>query len=831
MVGVNISAGSRVTLSAAGRILLVVGLLFGTTTAAFAGAGASLGATSAAAPSPAQGAGEADVTHLVVENVGQFASGARFLIKQGDQRVWLADGALWLAVPDPLPADVKAPRVGARIEREVGRPRQPAAAARAGTAIRFTFPGANPAPAVEPYGRLATRVSYLIGNDPALWESDVPAWSGVRYRDLYPGVDLIVGDTAAGAVPWRLEAQAGADLSAVALRVEGAESVAVDAIGLRLGIKGHEVGVALPGWTVSGDTQVRGSIAIQQGEDDAFALAPSSEPLAVRESAPSAGEATLVDFYFATLGGSSIDQGYAVAADIAGNTYITGETLSTDLPFNPGPYDPANNGTTELTEAFVAKFNADGTTPPVYITYLGGSGRDIGWGIAVHGDLAFVTGETTSPDFPGFNDPAANTDIFVAAFNAAGTGVRYVSQVGGTGVDIAYGIAVDGLEAYLVGSSTSAIAGTSCIPNSNGDLFVAKLNASGGPGYTSCFNYPSIEAGWAIAVRKVANQTEAYVTGETLPTPPASPNRDLIVVRFDGNGTLAQGRFYDASGDDWGSGIAVDGFGNVFVTGTTYSDPLAAVPFPVTAGTAGWGGGESDAFVMWLRPGDLVKNFATYLGGDGNEESDGIAVDTVQGLYVSGTTSSATFPMTPGSYDEILGGAIDGFLARMHLQHATAPDKVTYATYLGGANDDWAEGNAIDTAGHAFVTGGSSATPDWESTNAFVAKVKAANAPPAPVVTIARSGNSAGLTWLAVGTGNKYHVLSSAWPYFQAGDPSSKQYADQTTTSFTDTNALVTAGSTYYLVKTVATIAGVGLEASENSNRVGKFTYPLVKGN
>jgi len=121
MIGINMIARLRITLLAAARILLVVGLLFGTA----AGADASLSETSAAAPSPAQGAGEADVTHLVVENVGQFASGARFLIKQGDQRVWLADGALWLTIPDPLPADAKAPRVGARIEREVGRPRQP----------------------------------------------------------------------------------------------------------------------------------------------------------------------------------------------------------------------------------------------------------------------------------------------------------------------------------------------------------------------------------------------------------------------------------------------------------------------------------------------------------------------------------------------------------------------------------------------------------------------------------------------------------------------------------------------------------------------------------
>ena len=110
--------------------------------------------------------------------------------------------------------------------------------------LRLSFPGANPQPALEPFDRLDTHVSYFIGNDPAKWRADVPVWGGVRYVDLYPGVDLIVGAGLAPApdggrppgspLPWRLEAREGADLAAVRLRVEGADAVAVDGDALRL---------------------------------------------------------------------------------------------------------------------------------------------------------------------------------------------------------------------------------------------------------------------------------------------------------------------------------------------------------------------------------------------------------------------------------------------------------------------------------------------------------------------------------------------------------------------------------------------------------------------
>ena len=93
--------------------------------------------------------------------------------------------------------------------------------------IKLSFVGANPHPRIETFDRLDTTVSYFYGNDPEQWRPDVPVWGGVRYVDLYPGIDLELTNED-GRMAQRLAAQPGADLAAVQLRVEGADAVAVD---------------------------------------------------------------------------------------------------------------------------------------------------------------------------------------------------------------------------------------------------------------------------------------------------------------------------------------------------------------------------------------------------------------------------------------------------------------------------------------------------------------------------------------------------------------------------------------------------------------------------
>ena len=559
MVNARFVARLRVPLSFAVRILLVACLLLSVTAS-----------TIAAAPPPtnagaAQGPLEPAARYLVVENVGQFAAEARFLVKQGDQRIWLTDDALWLTVPDPVAA-------GAQTESA-------AAGARSGTALRFTFQGANPGATLEPFDRVPTHVSYLIGNDPSRWQRDVPVWSGVRYRNLYPGVDLVIGGDAAGAVPWRLEAGPGANLQAVTLRVEGAETVAAEAGQLRLGMKGRAVDVALPAWSVAGQANPVGSTVVQQGGDGAFTVAPGAEP--EPGQAPAAGTAGVADvtdlIYSTYLGGTAGDSGSAIAVDYLGNAYVTGGTESDTFPVRIGSYDLTYGG---ATDAFVAKFNATGTAL-LYATYLGGADLDVGAGIAVSGDLAYVVGETKSTDFPGMTGTVVGSDIFVVALNAAGSDVRYVARLGGGDFDTGYGIAVAGTEAYVVGNtfSTEIPNATGCtIANSSaGDLVVAKLNTLGVPVYTTCLGGSGFDAGYAIAVLN----GEAYVTGQSWSTDfpdglLTGPN-DILVARFDANGVRDASALIGGPDEDLGWSIAVDGSDHVYIAGTT---TIASAPPP-----------------------------------------------------------------------------------------------------------------------------------------------------------------------------------------------------------------------------------------------------------
>lgn len=723
--------------------------------------------------------------HLVIENVGQYPEPARFMLQQGDRRIWLTRDAIWLTVPDPAAAPPTGKADPDAATRRHGRIRRPSAGSRPGVALRFTFAGAD-LTHPEGFGPVDTHVCYLIGRDPAAWRTDAPVWSGVRYHDIYPGIDLVVGDSATGLIPWRLDAQPGADLRAVKVLAEGADTMTTEADRLRLQIGQRSVEVALP--------------------DSQSAAAPAGPP---------PGDL----LYNVTIGGSAYDSGYASAVDAAGNMYVTGETESTNFPVSPGVIDPTNGGATELNEAFVAKYSADGSQL-LFATYLGGSAADIGWGIAVSGELPYVIGETASNDFPGMSGTVQGTDMFVAALTADGKGLRYVTRLGGSGEDIGYALAVENSNVFLTGLTKSGdLAGTNCAGATDGDMVVARLGSIGLPVFTWCFGGTDFDAGYAIAARQGA----AFATGESwspdwLLSGPAQGG-DIMVVRIEADGAWGDATLAGVTGDEVGNGIAVDWDGNAYIAGTTNS-----ASFPVTAGTPAYGGGDSDAFVLKLDTA-FAFDFATFLGGDGEDTAAALAVDTARGLYVAGSTASTNFPATVGSR----ASGRDGFVARLHLASTARTDKVTYATYLGGANDDWATGIATDTGGNAFVSGSYAAAETRDSYVAFAAKVKVSSPPAAPAVTIATSGSNVRLSWLTVSGAAKYQVFRSSAPYFKPNEWGSLlTLAEQTATSYTDSNALTQVNACYYVVKS---LSAAPEHASVNSKRVGKFTFQLVKGN
>jgi len=125
---------------------------------------------------------------LFIENVGQFAEGARFQLWGGLPTTWLAEDAIWITVVEQKDESIL-PRPESGEGQGEGQPRKV-------VNLKLSFVGANPHPRLEPYARLETVVSYFIGADPASWRPDVPVWGGVRYVDLYPGIDLLIGKDA-----------------------------------------------------------------------------------------------------------------------------------------------------------------------------------------------------------------------------------------------------------------------------------------------------------------------------------------------------------------------------------------------------------------------------------------------------------------------------------------------------------------------------------------------------------------------------------------------------------------------------------------------------------
>ena len=357
-----------------------------------------------------------------------------------------------------------------------------------------------------------------------------------------------------------------------------------------------------------------------------------------------------------------------------------------------------------------------------YSTYLGGSGYEFGYGIAVDSaGNAYVTGSTDSPDFPSTlgafeTTRGGYTDAFVTKLAASGAGLVYSTYLGGeAGYENGEGIAVDSAgNAYVTGFTSS-----SHFPTTPGafqttlggglsaDTFVTKVEATGAAlAYSTYLGGSDADAGHGIAVDSAGN---AYVSGTTrspdfpttlgaFDTTPDGEN-DAFVTKLEASGAaLVYSTYLGGASNDFGNGIAVDSAGNAYVTGYTFSSDFPTTPgaFQTTFG----GGLSADTFVTKVEATGAALAYSTYLGGSDADGGYGIAVDSAGDAYVSGTTSSPDFPTTPGAFDTTLALA-DAFVTKLEAT-GTA---LIYSTYLGGSNVDGGTAIGVDSAGNAYVTG------------------------------------------------------------------------------------------------------------------------------
>jgi hypothetical protein len=392
-----------------------------------------------------------------------------------------------------------------------------------------------------------------------------------------------------------------------------------------------------------------------------------------------------------------------------------------------------------------------------FSSYLGGSADEQGFGIAADASGAYVTGYTTSHDFPTLNPiegrTTGSTDIFVTKVTAAGALV-YSTYLGGSGGEMAHAIAVDPAgKAYVTGETFSqdfpiAPAGSPAIGDApgHGAAFMVELNAAGSQILYSNYLGGTTGAtyGYGVAVDAAG---DVGVTGWTTSSdfPSQLLTGDMGVFRgFPQGGSDAFAFFWNnvggsldfgywtyigGSGNDYGNAIALDENFHAFIVGSTASTNfLACANQPGTggctnfpAGTPGSTlGGSADAFVHEINRLDGITYFSRYLGGSDIDFATGVAVDAT-GAYIVGSTNSTDYPIAAARYPTNHGD-YDAFVTK--LVPGQTGGTLVYSTYLGGSSQDGAggagggglgnegagNGIAVDAAGRAYVTGYTAST-------------------------------------------------------------------------------------------------------------------------
>jgi hypothetical protein len=570
--------------------------------------------------------------------------------------------------------------------------------------------GLNPQAEITPGEPLAGKVNCFKGRDPQGWRTNIPSYGAVLYREAYPGIDLKFYGSGQH-LEYDVIVQPGADPSRVRFRAPGAQHLTVNDQGdLVLSLPGGgEITQKKPvvyqeidGRRVSRE----GGFQVAAGKPGTygFALGPydARYPLIIDP---------LVLVYSIILGGSTPpDRAEGVAVDASGNAYVTGWASSPDFPTTPGSYDTFLGGPMD---AFVTKIGPDGTL--LASTFLGGSSYDYGKGIAVDSaGNVYVAGSTESGDFPATVGAFQTTrngiaDAFVAKLNNSLSTLVYATYLGGTGEDRANAIALNQTgEAYVTGYTefnsanfpTTAGAFQTSKPGQR-DAFVTRFTAAGsGLVFSTYLGGSANDDGNAIAVD---GSGQVYVAGNTSSTnfPTLKPYQaakaggaDIFITKLlpDGPG-LVFSTYLGGSGTDGAYGLAADGAGAAYVVGYTLSED-----FPLANPIQGtFGGGDSDLFVSKLAlTGDTLNLvYSTYLGGSGDEENSGIAVDGTGAAYVGGGSGSSDFPLK----NNLLGVGGYGFLTKIN----PGGTEWVYSTRL----PEGARAIALDPSGqHLCLAGG-----------------------------------------------------------------------------------------------------------------------------
>jgi hypothetical protein len=595
--------------------------------------------------------------------------------------LFLLSAAAFAAAPSQI-----LPRQPIRFEPQVGRP--------ASTPVKWSANGLNYSLAFTADATLfrlgdRTLALRLLGADPqatfeaaspyavptqyftAAYRGPVQSFRRLLRHQVYPGVDVVYYGTGEN-LEYDFEIAPGADPSRIRLRFDGADRLRMALNGdLQVEIGGQTVTQHVPviyQVTAAGKREpVHGEYQIEANRDVTLRLDPydTAARLVIDP----------VITFAVFLPGSKNTVGVAIAHDAKGFIYIAGNTAATDFVSTPSAFFGVSRGTQNT---WLMKLDPNATSGDrviVYSTYFGGSLVDSLKDMAVDSATGrvYMTGSTTSADLlvtPGAFQSTLKgpTNGFVAVLDPAlaqTPSLVYATYLGGTGIDVPYGIATRNGKAYITGSTTS-------------------------------FDFP------------LANATLPSIQGGT----------DMFITELDpqqsGAASMIASGYYGGAGLDYGTSVAVDAAGFVYVVGVTYSFnlPITAAPYQANA----HGGGE--AFLVRFALEAPLIVYSTYLGGTGTDGAKKVLIDPQGRVAIAGYTASANFPITQNALQSQLGGPnatpntnpTNAFLSILDLTLPPAQSLV-YSTFYGGSVDEVPYSLRLDANG-TYYLGGFTLSPD-----------------------------------------------------------------------------------------------------------------------
>lgn len=560
--------------------------------------------------------------------------------------------------------------------------------------LTLQFINAQSATTIEGLTRLSGESNYLAGNDATQWHTSIPHYQSVKYHNLYRGIDLIYyghdgqNSSANGEMEYDFIVQPQANVDDILLNFDyQLSSQSEDNAPLKdnsqikdnLQLKIDEHGDLLIE-TAMGTIRKLRPQAYQDINGERKIVTASyliydnhqrDHQIKFQLGAYDHNYPLIIDpvvNYASYFGGKGSDEASAVAVDSSGNLYMTGITTSLDLKLSGG-VQKNNKGSFDI---FIAKINADGNGL-VYATYLGGSSIDQAFGLAIDGQgSAYIVGSTTSKDFP--------TTKPLQDKLKGGTFDGFIVKLNAAGNSLNYAT-------YLGGSDDDEA--LSVAVNSRGEAFIA--------GTTSSVDFP---------------------VNNGMPRP--GGDSDAFVARLSANGDkLIYSGYLGGSDEDDGTAIAIDLDDNAYIAGSTFStnfpkisNPDAPPSLNNASTTPQADSNNSDAFVTRFDSTGKKIIYSTVMGGSADDEALSIAVDSFKNAYITGRTLSANYPVAAGNIQGTSGGGQDAFITQI-----TETGFFTFfSSYLGGSGNDVGNSIVVDGEGNFYVVG-STSSPNFPVKN------------------------------------------------------------------------------------------------------------------